>query len=83
MPLDRAPQAELINVHKVYGYKDLVNFLKNSAHEFTESLFYASKRTGRAEFYYKNEKYLILRQDDGSFVISKDEEQNYSTEQFS
>lgn len=82
MALDRKPAFELINVHKVSGEKDAILFLKNSEKDIVEGLFYHAKRFGRAEFFFKDLKYEIVRNRDFSFTIGPSPDQEMTIEQF-
>lgn len=80
--LKRTIEIELINVHQVRGDKGAIIFLKNAEHDFVEGLFYHAKRYGRSEFFFRDEKYIITKNKDASFLIEPDEEQDVSTESF-
>lgn len=82
MTLDRKPVAEMINVHRVFGDKDVIVFLKLSEKDFVEGLFYNAKRTGRAEFFYRDLRHEIIRNKDTSFTVRLDPEQDFTIEQF-
>lgn len=76
------PKPELINVHQVYGDKDVIIFLKNADHNFVEGLFYTAKHYGHSEFEFRSMKYDIVRNKDSSFRIAISAEQDFNTEQY-
>lgn len=80
MALDHKVEPELINVHKIYGHKEVIRFLKNSGHEFVEGLFYNAKHTGSASFIFADVRYDLLRNNDGSFTAAPTQDIDYSTE---
>lgn len=80
MALDHKVEPELINVHKIYGHKEVIRFLKNSGHDFVEGLFYNAKHTGSAMFYFADERWELFRNDDGSFTAKKSVDVDFSTE---
>lgn len=80
MALDHKVEPELINVHKIYGHKEVIRFLKNSGHEFVEGLFYNAKHTGSASFTFADVRYDLLRNNDGSFTVAPTRDIDYNTE---
>ncbi len=80
MALDRKPQVELINVHRVTAEKEVIRYLKNSEHEFVEGLFYTAKRYGQSEFMFNGLQYILRRNRDFSFTVEVSAEQNLTTE---
>lgn len=82
MALPKKQTTELINVHRVQGDKDAILYLKNADHEIVEGFFYQAKRFGRAEFEFRDLKYVIERNRDFSFTVRLSDEQEVSTEQF-
>ena len=80
MSLNRKVEAEFINVHRVFGPKDVILFLKNAEHEYMEGLFYHAKHDRRVEFYFQSAKYEMVRNDDESFTIRLAEDQELTAE---
>jgi hypothetical protein len=73
-------EPELINVHKIFGGKEVVRFLKNSGHDFVEGLFYKAKHEGISTFVFADVPYEMIRNNDGSFTVREQEDIDFSTE---
>lgn len=80
MALDRKIEPEFINVHRVFGPKEVILYLKNAEHNFMEGLFYHAKREGYVEFFYQSERYEMIRNDDESFTVRIAEDQDMTAE---
>jgi len=59
----------LINVHKVYADKDIVNHFRLGDPKTVEHIFYIAKEHGKSEFVYQDKKHHLIRQDDGSYRV--------------
>lgn len=61
----------LINVHKVFADKQIINHFRLGDPEVIEGYFYEAKRRGRAAFMYDNRTHHLIRQDDGSYRVEQ------------
>ncbi len=83
MAIPKPETVQLINVHRVIGDHDGIQYLKNADHDVVEGLFSQAKRFGRAQFVYQSMNYDMIRNRDFSFTIRLSEDQDTSPEQFS
>ena len=83
MPFDRKIEPEFINVHRVFGPKDVLMFLKNAEHDYMEGLFYHAKHEQHVEFFYQSARYEMVRNDDESFTVRLSEDQDLTAESLS
>jgi hypothetical protein len=83
MTIHHGPIEDLINVHRITADKDVILYLKNADDNFTEGLFYLAKRYGRSEFVFREEKYELVKNRDGSFKATKMVDYHLTSEAFS
>lgn len=74
---------ELINVHRVSGVPEIVQYLKNADHEVVEGLFYNAKHHGMVSFVYNGQRYDMIRNRDFSFTVALSADQELTPESFS
>lgn len=81
--MEQTVSPELINVHRVQGPSEVVQFLKSADQEYVEGLFYNAKHVGQTSFPYAERTYDLVRNRDASFSVRLSPEQVVTTESLS